>query len=66
MYLVGDPVAMRFRPCGRRRRAGALAEGVVTLPLHLMLMLGTVETGIAVFSLHEISEAAHQWASKDI
>jgi hypothetical protein len=31
-----------------------------------MLMLGTVQTGIAVFSLHEISEAAHQGASKYI
>jgi hypothetical protein len=57
---------MRFRPCGRRRRAGALAEGVITLPLHLMLMLRAVETGIVVFSLHEISETTHQRDSKGI
>src|SRR3954463_2164209 len=57
---------MRYRLCRRRRRGGALVEGVITTMVLLMLMLGTVDMGVAVFRMHVISEAARQGARRAI
>jgi Flp pilus assembly protein TadG len=57
---------MRYRSYKRRRRGGAIAEGVLTTSVLLSLMLGMIDMGIAVFRMHVISEAARQGARRAI
>lgn len=44
----------------RSRRAGATAiEAVFTLPIYLMIVLGTLDLGTAVFRQHQVTNAAN-------
>jgi hypothetical protein len=65
MLLLGDEPAMRYQSYKRRRR-GSLAEAALTTSVLLMLMMGTVDMGVAVFRMHVISEAARQGARRAI
>lgn len=59
-------VSQRCRPlwhrngCSGKRRGATIVETAITLPIFLILLLGMVELGIAVFRQHVVSQAARQ------
>jgi hypothetical protein len=57
---------MRLRSGRRRRRGGAIAEGIITSSVLLMLIMGAVDLGVATFRMHVVSEAARQGARRAI
>jgi Flp pilus assembly protein TadG len=45
------------------RRGAALAEAAIVLPAFLLLALGTIDLGLAVFQNHKVAEAS-RWAAR--
>jgi Flp pilus assembly protein TadG len=55
---------MRRRPENRRRRGAALVEAALVLPLFLLIVLGMIDLGVAMFRNNALSQAARQGARK--